>query len=136
MAEPIPTSVAALAAHAVAVPAVTIAGLSLGLRADILLAGWCGAVAAISLLEAPPSGPDTSLSLLRASIRRIGVSIGSAMFAGYTSPLLLLIAGMPESIVLGVSFVAGAGAQKILPRLIDMLGRGRIKAEADPGSDK
>lgn len=125
MAEPIPSATATLATQALAVPALTVAGMGLGLRADVLLAGFCGAVAAMALLNTVPGSADTVRDLLRTSLRRIGVSVGSAVTAGYTAPLLGLIHGVPDPLLLSVAFVAGAGAQQILPWLIERFGRGQ-----------
>ncbi|WP_290906248.1 hypothetical protein [Aquabacterium sp.] len=125
MPEPTASAAVTLAASAVAVPALTVAGMSLGLRADILLAGWAGSVAAMSLINTVPGAVDSKAALLRTSVRRVGVSVGSAMTAGYTAPLCLLINGFPESVALGVAFVIGAGAMKILPWLIERIGAGQ-----------
>lgn len=127
MPEPTSTTAATVAASALAVPTLTIAGMSLGLRADVLLAGCCGAVAAIGLLNSVPSTGDTKGELLRTSARRLGVMLGSAMTAGYTAPLLAFINGVPDYLLNAVAFVVGAGAPRLLPWLIDRL-RGRPSA--------
>jgi hypothetical protein len=128
MAEPATSSAAiTIAAQALTVPALTVAGMNLGLRADILLAGWAGAVAAISLLNTVPDINEGAAHLLRLAVRRTGVSIGSAMTAGYTAPLCLLINGLPESVALGVAFIIGAGAMRILPWLIERISVGSNK---------
>jgi hypothetical protein len=127
MPEPTASAAATLAAQALAVPALTVAGMSLGIRADVLLAGWCGAIAAMALLNTVPSTGDTWIELMRTSARRIGVSVGSAVTAGYLAPLLGLINGLPESLMLSVAFVAGAGAMRILPIVISRIGRGRAQ---------
>lgn len=119
MPEPTATATVTLAAQALAVPALTVAGFSLGLRVDVLLAGCCGAVAAIGLLNSVPSTGDTRRELLRTSARRLGVMLGSAMMAGYTAPLLSFVNGVPDYLMNGVAFVIGAGAPKLLPWLID-----------------
>ena len=132
MPEPTSSAAATLAAQAAAVPVLAIAGISLGLRADVLLAGFCGAVAAMTLLGTVPGAGDTWRELLRTSLRRVGVSIGSAVTAGYIAPLLALINGVPEVLILSVAFIAGAGAQQMLPWLIERLGKGpRRYAPAD-----
>lgn len=132
MPEPTAPAAATLAAQAMAMPALTVAGMSLGIRADVLLAGWCGAVAAMSLLNTVPAAGDTWRDLVRTSLRRVGVSLGSAVTAGYTAPLLTLINGVPDVLMLNVSFVAGAGATPLLSALIARFGRGRA---ADDGGD-
>lgn len=118
MAEPV-APIIALAAHTVAVPVLTIAGVSLGLRADVLLAGFAGSVAAMALLNTVPTSGDTWRELLRTSLRRVSVSIGSAMVAGYITPLFLLIHGIPTSMYLTAAFIIGAGAMKVLPWMLD-----------------
>jgi hypothetical protein len=125
MPEPTASATATLAALATAAPALTIAGISLGLRPDVLLAGFCGAVAAMALLNTVPSSGDTLPELARTSLRRMGVSVGSAVTAGYISPLLGLINGVPGELILSVAFLAGAGAMQMLPWLIERFGRGR-----------
>jgi len=119
------TSVAAavtVATQTVAVPVLTLLGVSLGLRADVLLAGFAGALAAITLLNSVPGASDTLRELIRTSIKRVGVAIGSAVTAGYTAPLFGLLNGMPESMILGIAFVVGAGALTLLPWIIRRLG--------------
>jgi hypothetical protein len=125
MPEPTAAAGLTLAGQAVAIPALTLFGMSLGLRADILLAGFGGAVAAMALLNTVPSTGDTWRELLRTSARRVGVSVGSAVTAGYTAPLLSLINGVPETLTLSLAFVAGAGAMQVLPWLIERFGKGR-----------
>lgn len=119
---PEPTSTAAgaatIVAQAAALPVLTAFGVSLGLRADVLLAGFGGAVAAIALLNTVPGTGDTWRELVRTSFRRLGVAIGSAVVSGYIAPLLALINGVPDLLLLPVAFVAGAGAPQMLPWLI------------------
>jgi hypothetical protein len=126
MPEPTSTATAlgTLAAQAVAVPVLTVFGVSIGLRADVLLAGFGGAVAAITLLNTVPSTGDTLRELVRTSMKRVGVASGSAVTAGYTAPLVGFIQGIPEPLVLGVAFVVGAGALSLLPWLIQRFGKG------------
>ena len=49
------TAVVTLAAGSIAVPALTVAGIPLGLRPDILLAGFAGSLVAIVLLNSVPT---------------------------------------------------------------------------------
>lgn len=118
MAEPTTTVAATVLAQAAIVPVLTIAGVSLGLRADVLLAGFAGSVAAMALLNTVPSTGDTWRELRRTTWRRIWVAAASAAFAGYATPLLALINGVPDALLLSVSFVAGAGAQKLLTKMV------------------
>jgi hypothetical protein len=118
---PEPTSTAAagtLTLGAAVMPLLTVAGVSLGLRADVLLAGFSGSIAAMALLNTVPSSGDTWRELWNTSLRRIGVAIGSALFAGYAAPLLALINGVPQALLVSVAFVAGAGAQQLLARMV------------------
>lgn len=124
MPEPTTTAAATLVAQAAAVPVLTVAGISLGLRADVLLAGFAGAVAAMTLLNSVPATGDTARELARTTFKRVGVSIGSAVTAGYTAPLVALINGIPIPFILSVSFVVGAGAMQLLPWLIERFGKG------------
>lgn len=128
MPEPTASAAAAatLASQAVALPALTLFGLALGLQADVLLAGFCGAVAAMTLLNSVPASGDTWVELLRTSARRVGVAIGSALTAGYTAPLLQLQVWqglVPPALILSAAFVVGAGAMQILPGLIERFGK-------------
>ncbi len=124
MPEPTSSVAATLAAQALAVPVLSVAGVSLGLRPDVLLAGFSGAVAAMTLLNSVPASGDTLQDLLRTSARRVGVSVGSALMAGYTAPLVALINGVPDALLMGVAFVVGAGAMRLLPMLIERVGKG------------
>lgn len=132
MPEPITPAAATLLAAGAAVPVLTVFGVTLGLRADVLLAGFSGAVAAMTLLNTVPSTGDTARELLRTSFKRIGVAIGSAVTAGYTAPLVSLINGVPLPMILSVAFVVGAGAMQLLPWLIERFGKGSTSTGAAP----
>ena len=123
MAEPVTTSAAyaTLAASAAAVPVLTVFGVSMGLRTDELLAGFFGAIAAISLLDSVPTSGDTLADLARSSMRRVFVALGSAVTAGYLVPLASLVSPMAinPALELSLCFVTGAGAQRILRAAID-----------------
>lgn len=122
MPEPASTSasIAVLAASTVvAAPVLTAFGVPLGLHADTLLAGFLGAVAAIALLDIVPSSGDTARELVRTSVRRVGVAVGSAVTAGYLTPLVAIFASVPDSASLALAFVTGAGAQRMLKVALD-----------------
>lgn len=121
MAEPIASASATIVTAAVAVPAITFLGMDLGLRADVLLAGFAGAVAAMGLLNSVPSTGDTLRALFRTSMRRIGVSVGSAATAAYLAPMVGYMANIPITFSLGLAFIIGAGAQTILPWAISVV---------------
>lgn len=125
MPEPtIPTAAAVtLASSSLAVPVVTAFGVSLGLRPDILVAGFAGAVVAMTLLNSVPSTGDTWRQLLRDSLRRMAVALASSVTAGYLTPLTLLVAQIPESLLLGGAFAVGAGAQRMLLAWLQRLNR-------------
>lgn len=120
MPEPTSTTAgfATLASQAVAVPVLTAFGISLGLRVDVLLAGFCGSVAAMGLLNTVPSTGDSWRNLVRDTGKRFTVAVCSSLFAGYATPLLALINGIPPALLLSVAFVAGGGAQYLMGRLI------------------
>lgn len=121
MPEPTSTTATAvtLATSAAAVPILTLFGVPLGLRADVLLAGFAGAIAAMALLDSVPSTGDTIRELLRTTLRRVGVACGSAVTSGYLVPILGVAISTPVEVHLSVAFVCGAGAQRFLKMMID-----------------
>lgn len=134
MAEPTSTaaSVAALAAATgVALPMLTMFGVPLGLRLDLLLAGFFGAIAAIALLDSVPSTGDSLAELLKTSFKRVGVATGSAATAGYTSPLVAMVSviPVPDTLLLALSFVIGAGAQRFLRWLIGKFVKDNVRGK-------
>lgn len=114
MPEPTSTAAATLVGAATTVPIVTAFGMSLGLRADVLVAGFAGALVAIILLNSVPAADDTWRTLARVTMRRMAVVLASALTAGYLAPLALLVAALPESLLLGGAFAVGGGAQQVL----------------------
>lgn len=118
MAEPTTTAAATIVLQAVTVPMLTVAGISLGLRADVLLAGFAGSVAAMALMNTVPSTGDTLKELFRTSLNRVGVAAASAAVAGYLTPLVALINGVPAPLLLSIAFTVGAGAQKVLSVMV------------------
>jgi hypothetical protein len=121
MPEPISPAAATLAAAPPAVAMLTAWGINLGLRPDVLVAGFAGALVAIVLLHSVPSEGDTWQHLVRATFRRIAVALASSLTAGYTTPLALLMANLPDALLLGVAFAVGAGAQRILRGVIERI---------------
>lgn len=105
-----------------AAPELVIFGVALGLRADILFAGFCGSVVAIAFFNAVPPTGDTWRELLRTTARRMGYAFASAVTAGYLTPVAALLERptlpIPAQLLWGLAFVTGAGAQKILARFI------------------
>ncbi len=114
MVEPTTTTAVTLAAGSIAVPALTIAGIPLGLRPDILLAGFAGSLVAIILLNSVPATGDTWMALLRTTMRRMMVALASSLTAGYLAPMVLLVAQLPDAMLLGSAFACGGGAQRVL----------------------
>lgn len=117
MAEPSTTAAVTLASTAATIPVLTAFGVPLGLRPDMLLAGFFGAVAWIVLLKTMPTADDTWRELVRTSIRRMAVACASALTSGYLTPM---VAGVisAEPVLMGLSFVVGAGAQGFLTGMV------------------
>jgi drug/metabolite transporter (DMT)-like permease len=97
---------------------VTAFGVPLGLRADVLVAGLLGSLIGIILLNTVPGSIDTWPELVRTTLRRMAVAGASAILAGYSTPVVLLISNIPDSLLLGVACVVGAGSQQVLNFLI------------------
>lgn len=116
MPEPTSTTIAAahIAAGTVAIPMLTAFGIPLGLRADLLIAGFGGSLVAIALLNSVPSTGDTIRHLLYTTWRRMVVCMASSLTAGYLAPMFMLMTSIPESYIFGGSFMVGAGAQQLL----------------------
>lgn len=105
------------------VPQIVVLGVAIGLRVDVLIAGFFGALVAIGLFNAVPSTGDTLPELARTTMRRLFFALASAVTAGYIAPLALLIEGpqlrIPGEFLLNpMAFVVGVGAQRWLGRLI------------------
>lgn len=127
MAEPASTAAGVtMAAAAVTMPVLTIFGVPLGLRPDLLIAGFSGALVAIILLNSVPSTGDTWREMLRTAGRRMGVVLASSLTAGYLVPLALLVASLPDSMMLSGAFAVGGGAQQVLAFLIRRLSGGGV----------
>lgn len=121
MPEPTTTTAAAVATlsgGALAVPALSLLGMPLGLRADVLVAGFAGALAAVALLNSVPATGDTLRALIETSFKRLFVATTSSLFAGYMTPLLLFTGNLPDSLLLSAAFLAGGGAQKIFAAVL------------------
>jgi hypothetical protein len=115
---PEPTSTAAgvvtMAAAAAGTSALTAFGVPLGLRIDILIAGFAGSIVAMVLLNLVPGTGDTWRELLRTTVRRMAVAIASSLTAGYLTPMAMLVATLPDALLLGGAFAVGGGAQQVL----------------------
>ena len=122
MTEPLITPAATTMAAATAtMPLLSVFGVNLGLRPDVLVAGFAGALVAIVLLDSVPAVIDTWMQMVRGTLRRMMVVLASALMAGYITPLVLLLATIPAPLLLAAAFVTGAGAQKILAAMIERL---------------
>jgi hypothetical protein len=125
MAEPTSTSAVAAATYTAAgisVPMLTAFGVPLGLRADVLIAGFFGSLVAIILLNSVPNEGDTWRQLVRTTFKRMFVAIASSVTAGYLTPLALLLANMPDALLLSAAFGVGGGAQRVLLAVIARFG--------------
>lgn len=108
------TGIATVAVYAASTSVITVLGVPLGLRADLLIAGFFGSLVAIILLNTVPGTGDTWQQLIRSTLRRIMVAFASSLTAGYLTPLAMLIAQLPEALLLGGAFAVGGGAQQVL----------------------
>lgn len=128
MAEPTTAAAAAgttLSAAGISVPPLVLLGVNMGLRPDVLMAGFAGALVAIVLLSSVPTSGDTWRHLLGTTVKRMFVSGSSALTAGYLTPLFMLpVAAPPNEIVLAFAFAIGAGAQHFLRKAIDRVSPG------------
>lgn len=116
MPEPTSTTVAVatLAAASVSMPMLTLFGVPLGLRADLLIAGFFGSLVAVILLNSVPGSTDTWTELMRTTLRRMFVAVASSLTAGYLTPSVLVMASLPDPLLLSAAFAVGGGAQKAL----------------------
>lgn len=112
--EPISPAAATIAAATPAVTMLTALGVPLGLRPDVLVAGFAGALVAVVLLNTVPSSGDTWEHLLRTTLRRMAVTLASSLTAGYLTPMVMLLNAFPDALMLGAAFAIGGGAQRVL----------------------
>lgn len=103
------------------VPSLIAFGVPLGLRPDVLLAGFSGSLVAIILLNSVPSTGDTWRHLIATTSRRMAVVFASALTAGYLTPMALMIGNMPDPLFLSSAFAVGGGAQHVLRMAIARL---------------
>lgn len=116
--DPTTSAAVTLGGAAVSASAITAFGVPLGLHTDVLLAGFFGSLVAIILLNTVPGAADTWQELLRTSTRRLSVAWASSITAGYITPLVLLLADVPQGLLLSMAFLVGAGAQRVLVALM------------------
>ncbi|MFA5901183.1 MAG: hypothetical protein WC829_18945 [Hyphomicrobium sp.] len=125
MPEPASTTAATLASAMISTSAITFLGVPLGLRADMLVAGFAGSLVSIILLNTVPPYGDTWHALMRTTVRRMFVSMASSLTAGYLTPMVMLAVALPDPLVMGAAFGTGAGAQKLLMATIARLSTGQ-----------
>ena len=120
---PEPTSMAAttMVLTGATVPFITALGVPLGIRADILIAGFFGCLVAIILFDSVPGDDDTWRNLLRTSLRRMAAAGASAVTAGYLTPVFVHpLSPVPaDPYVLGLAFVIGWGAKRAINEIGD-----------------
>jgi hypothetical protein len=126
------TAGATLAGAITSVPPIVLLGVNLGLRADVLVAGFAGALVAIVLLNSVPEEGDGWRSMARTAWRRMFVAAASALVAGYLTPIALHLVALPDPFTLGGAFAIGAGAQKVLRRVMDAVTPRTISEERAP----
>jgi hypothetical protein len=114
MAEPTTTATVTIVAASASLNAVTAFGINLGLRPDVLVAGFCGSLVAIVLLNSVPSVGDTWVKRLETTVRRMFVTIASSLTAGYLTPTVLSVVQPADSSLLSGAFVVGCAAQQAL----------------------
>lgn len=122
MAEPTSTTAAAwftLSSVGATVPVIALLGIPLGLRIDVLIAGFLGSVVGIILLNTVPGTIDTWRNLVQTTARRMAVAFASCVTAGYLTPAVLLIYNLPLPLLLCVAMAVGAGAQRFLSSIIN-----------------
>lgn len=135
MPEPTSTTAVAAATYAAAgltVPMLSAFGVNLGLRVDVLIAGFFGSLVAIILLNSVPSEGDTWQHLVRTTFKRMFVAVASSVTAGYLTPLALLLASLPDALLLSAAFGVGGGAQRVLLILIAKFGNPPAPGGANP----
>jgi len=130
MPEPTSTAAVTFAAATAAVPMLTAFGVPLGLRADLLVAGFAGSIVAITLLNTVPAYGDTWRAMVATALRRILVAMASSLTAGYLTPLAMLMASLSDPLVYGSAFAVGGGAQHVLQFAIRRLKGAEIAAKA------
>jgi len=126
MAEPTSTAAATLLAATASLPIITAFGIPLGLRADLLVAGFAGALVAIILLNTVPATDDTLREMVRVTLRRMAVVLASTLTAGYLTPLALLMANVADVALLSGAFAVGGGAQHVLVFVVTRLSGRRV----------
>lgn len=134
MAEPTSTAAATIAAAAttipvLTIPVLTILGIPLGVRPEILFAGFFGGLVGIALLNTVPSTVGGGWAALLTAVRRMCVTLASSLTAGYIAPMLSGAVSFDN--LLGISFLVGASAQHVMTWSIS-----KLNLQAVPGAAK
>lgn len=119
MAEPTSTATATIAVAAGTIPVLTILGIPLGVRPEILFAGFFGGLVGIALLNTVPAVSSGAWGALWTATRRMCVTLASSLTAGYIAPMLAGLVSFEN--LLGISFVVGASAQHVMTLAISKL---------------
>ncbi len=129
MPEPTTTTLGAatLAATGTTLPVIVAFGVPLGLRVDVLVAGFFGSLVMIILFNSVPPSGDTWRELVRTTVRRMFVALASSLTAGYLTPVVLEVLTLSLPMVVSLAFVVGAAAQKVLQAFIR-----RLEKRIDP----
>lgn len=115
MADPSSTTAAVtIAASTASINALTLLGVNVGLRPDLLIAGFCGSLVAIVLLNSVPASGDTWMQMIETTVRRMFVTISSSLTAGYLTPTVLSLVQPSDSSLLSAAFIVGCGSQQAL----------------------
>lgn len=124
MPEPTSTTAAAttLTITGLSIPMITAFGVPLGLRADVLIAGFFGSLSIIILFNSVPSEGDTWQHLVRSTLKRMFVAAASSITAGYLTPMVMLMASLPDPVLMSAAFAVGGGAQHVLKMAIAKIG--------------
>jgi len=116
---PEPSTAAVVASYTAAsltLPALTAFGIPLGLRPEVLAAGFGGALAALGLLNSVPATGDTWRHLIKDTGKRIMFAVLSSLTAGYLAPVCFAMLPSQvqayEGVFLGIAFAVGVGAQR------------------------
>ena len=107
MAEPSTTAAAVtIVAASASINALTVLGVNVGLRPDLLVAGFCGSLVAIVLLNSVPSTGDTWMQMVETTVRRMFVTVSSSLTAGYITPTVFAMLQPTESSLLSAAFIS------------------------------
>lgn len=96
-------------------------GIETGLRSEVLLAGFCGSIVAMVMLNSVPHEGTGWQGVMYSAGRRFAVAVASCLTAGYLTAGAGTFFSAAGPTLLS-AFVIGAGAQTILQRAIAAFG--------------